>query len=69
MPKVRGEWIISYFTKANYLMQIADFLKVNIKIEARTSGTGTVFAKIASRLNSVRGTQRFTKPSQTNSYQ
>ena len=31
----------------------------------RTSGTGTCFAKIATRLNSVRGTQRFTKPSQT----
>lgn len=31
----------------------------------RTSGTGTCFAKIATRLNSVRGTQRFTKPSLT----
>ena len=29
-----GEWHISYIAKVNYLMQIADFLKVNIKIEA-----------------------------------
>jgi len=29
----RGEWH-SYITKVNYLIQIADYLKVNIKIEA-----------------------------------
>ena len=46
--------IFTNITKVNYIMQIADFLKVNIKI--------------AKRLNSIRGTRRFTKPSQTNGY-
>lgn len=38
MATAGGEkWVYVYFsniTKVNYLMQIADFLKVNIKIEA-----------------------------------
>ena len=46
--------IFANITKVNYIMQIADFLKVNIII--------------AKRLNSIRGTRRFTKPSQTNGY-
>lgn len=52
MPEVSVTF--TNITKVNYIMQIADFLKVNIKI--------------AKRLNSIRGTRRFTKPSQTNGY-
>lgn len=52
----RGKGILyfSNITKVKYMMLIADFLKVNIKI--------------AKRLSSIRGTRRFTKPSQTNDY-